>query len=475
MGLNEFRNEVQPQLVQLMSQVAAYPGFPEPPYRAHLVSNGYFDEEVQRAVDDLNRMPSYPNKVSLVSRGDLLDWCNRYGVPLWPGELKDSRSLLEIFLWDSKDVFPTTKLSQLIDKILALEPAQANLSSYPEYCRAVSSSALLTGIAVSGFAEAQNHYAVASAWTLFAVSIIAAADKQRYNLDGTAAETLRLAESAAIDALSQLWNEVMERKFLVEGDAFSDPEVYGWRYTTLLGLLSCLALYDDTFSCLTEESRTRLEQWLTQRHSNVDLWGEAAVANLVPWFVWLRKHDATPRVDFEIEGLVRAVITRNQGKSPIPLASPYYSYEKIARSRLHLQEDSESSLINQETFAGSSFTAEPLFHMLVRTNLKQTCKRLWPDFTKLLHRACVPDDPWEYCTLAIRSGADDTKLYPPTYNWADLSKEAIQLRSGFIPAALAARPYLVALWWQVAPYRYTSESSKIFVEGVFPGWGRWGF
>ena len=434
------------------------------------MSNGYFEEEVQRAVDDLNRIP-YRSKVSLLSRGDLLAWCGQFGASLWPSELNDSRLLLELFLSDPKDILPATKLSQLIGKILALESTEANLSGKPAYYRAVTSAALLTGIATSGFAEVENHFAVASAWTLFAVSVIAAGEKHQFEIDGAALQTLQLAEAAVIDALSQLWNEVMERKHLVEGSALLDPEVYGWRHTTLQGLLSCLALYDEITFCLTEESRTKLEQWLIQRRTNIDLCGEAAVANLVPWLMWLRKHDATIRVDYEIAGLVKTVIARNQNKSMSPLATPYYSYDEIARFRLHLEDAEKTSTGNQETFAGSTFTAEPLIHLLVRTNLKQTCKALWPDFTRISHRVCLPDNKWEYCTLTIKSGVDETKIYPSTYNWNNLKTEATQLTNGRIPAELSARPWLLALWWQLAPYRYTTDSSRVFIEGVFPGWG----
>src|SRR5258708_252448 len=66
LGLAEFRKDIQPQLVQLMSQKIVFPGFPTAAHNAYLVTNGYFEEEVQRAVDELNRM-RYPSKVTLLS------------------------------------------------------------------------------------------------------------------------------------------------------------------------------------------------------------------------------------------------------------------------------------------------------------------------------------------------------------------------------------------------------------------------
>jgi hypothetical protein len=54
MTVGEFRNGIQQQLVQLMSQSPSYAGFPAGTYRAYLVSNGQFDEEVQTAVREMN-------------------------------------------------------------------------------------------------------------------------------------------------------------------------------------------------------------------------------------------------------------------------------------------------------------------------------------------------------------------------------------------------------------------------------------
>jgi hypothetical protein len=368
-------------------------------------------------------------------------------------------------------MLPAEGLSHLIEKVLFLDSLDAKPLSKPAYYRAITSMALLTGIVTSNFAEAENHFAVASAWTLCAVSVIAAAERHGHHIDGPASETLRLAEAAIADALSQLWNEVAERKYLIEGNAFAEPEVFSWRYTVLISALTSLAILNETSSYLSGDLFAKLKEWLIEPKTHLNLWGEGAVASLVPWLVYRRKHDATIRPDFEIAGLVGAVIGRNQYNSRMePLPSPYYTYPEIARKMLQIDRSYEVSALEEETFVGSSFTAEPLMHLLVRTNLKQECKKLWPDFTRISHRACLPDNKWEYCTISIRSGADQTKIYPNTYDWADLKAEATTSTNVTVPAELFARSWLLSLWWQVAPYRYTSDASRAFVEGFFPGW-----
>ncbi len=47
--------EIAPQLFELATQSIVFPGRPPGPHRSYLVTNGNVDEEVQRAIDDMNR------------------------------------------------------------------------------------------------------------------------------------------------------------------------------------------------------------------------------------------------------------------------------------------------------------------------------------------------------------------------------------------------------------------------------------
>ncbi len=470
LGLAQFRSEIQMQLVQLMSQAVVYPGFPPGSHRAFLVSNGYFDEEVHRAVDDLNRGP-YPSKVTLINRGDMLDWCKSMGASLWPSELRDVRLLLELVLSNSCDLLPTEKLAELLGKILVTDPTDERRVGHAEFHRMVTGAALLTGIATAHFAEAKNHYAAASAWVLLAVMVIAAAEKHRHRLTAAALEAVELAESTALDALAELWGDVAERKHLVEGNAMTDPEVYGWRYGTLLGALSCLAIAHDDKSLLDEESGKKLKEWLLKMHQGVDLWGEGAIVNLAPWLVYIRKHDPTARPDFEIAAIGEAVVKMNQHDNKSALASPYYGVEEVKRAQFTLDKHDDESRVRRETFAGSAYTAEPLLHLLVRTNRKSTCKALWADFTRLSHRGLLLAAPWHYCLFKVRAGVDETRLYPLTYEWKRLKAEATSTDMPDVSRELLTRGWLLAFWWQVAPHRFSSPTSRFFAGSQIPGWG----
>lgn len=470
LGLSQFRSEIQPQLVQLMTQPVVYPGFPEGTHRSYLVSNGYFEEEVQVAVQQLNLNSYYPSKVELISRGNLLHWCNYFGVSLWPSELSDTRTLLEIYLSDPKDQLPKKQLFEMLSIVFKLDDPEAKLSGRPALERALSSAALLTGIVTAHFAESENHYAVVVSWVLFSALLIATAEKHASKIDGAILETLKLAENNAYEALLLLWREVSSKKYLVEGNAFTDPEVYGWRITTLMGLLSSFALANEKLSLLNDDECDALHKWLKTPPKPIDLWGEVAVASLLPWIVWIRKNDATLRPDNEIYALSNAVITRNQSNSDVPLAAPYYDFSEVGKHRFNLLKIGEGSLSEKETFAGSAFTAQTLMHLMVRTKDKSKCKELWPNFSRISHRGLTFEEGWHYCLLNVRAGVEETYIYPPTYKWSSLKSDALELTS-YIPEAMSERPSLLSLWWQVAPHRLNTVSAFTFIESILPKWG----
>lgn len=470
LGLAQFRAEIQPQLIQLMSQPVVFPGFPEGAHRSYLVTNGYFEEEVQRAADDLNRA-GYLSRVELISRGELLAWSRALGPELWPSELEDERALLELYLSNPRDSIPIRKLGRLIAEVLLLQEGAEAPRSRAEFDRRITSAALLTGIATHSFAEATNHASVCFAWVLFSISVIAACEKHAQTLTGAASESVSLAEIAITDSLGELWREVDRRSNLIEGNALVDPDVYGWRQTLLLGLLSCLAIYNEKSRSLEDEEYDKLRAWLLRRDIKVELWGEGAIASVVPWLTWLQLHEPTVRAEMLVATITRTVVERNQRRSQVAMASPYYSFEEIVRANFGLGNRADIESLREDSASGSSYTARPLFHLLTRTNLKGECRALWEEFSRLSHHSCIPDSPWEYCVLEMRAGRNSTKIYPLSLHWSDLKAESRQLDDNVVPKLLRTRPWLHALWWQIAPYRYGVESSRVFVEEVCPQWG----
>ena len=468
--ISSFRRDIQPQLVQLMAQTPSYPGFPEGPHRAYLVSNGQFEEEVQAAAREMNRAP-YPAKIEFWSRGKLLELCKKHGLTLWPSELEGERDLLELYLSDPKDQLPLETLANMLSSILKMSKDDKALNSQ-ELSRAASSAAWLTGIATATFAEAENHQAVAYGWALCCTLLIGAYEKHAVGDVTNAQSSLELAKYSLLDSLTALWHETEKKAHLIEGDALTDPEIYHWRIGVLFGLLSSLAIAEDSQRLLTDTERKNLHTWLKDPKHRLEIWGEAVMANIIPWVVWLRKNDASTRPDAEIYHLAKTAIERNQRNSQSPLPAPYYSFEQILRHRLKPAKFLHGDSLGHETFDGSSFTVEALLHLVARTNVKSYCKALWPSFSKLGHRRLYLEEPWQFCLFRSSYGQEETKLYQLTYTWDQLKADA---RKGekppCIPQALQSNPWLLSMWWQVAPYRVNAESVRAFCEALYPRWG----
>lgn len=472
----EFRGSIQDQIIQLMTHAITYPGFPSGAHRAFLVSNGYYDEEVHGAIAALNANVAYPSKVELISRGELLQDCIDLGEKLWPSELMQGRLLLEIYLADPKDILPSEKLGVLVGEILKLASGARAYKSKAEFERAATSAALLTGIATAQFAETENHWAVVSAWTLYATSLIASADRYRFNLKGVALASLQLAEETIIRSLLSLWRDVSDKPHLVEGSVIADAAIYRWRYTLIVGLLSSLLVYDDDTDLVDANTREDIERWLDRDHRHLLIWGEGAVPSLVTWLVWLRSFDPTIKADFRIAGLVSNVIMANQRDSGRALSGPYDRFDQIWRRGARIGDWRDESILSGETHEGSSYCSEALFHMLVRTKLKQMCRQLWPAFSHLAHRQVVPKAGWQYGTMHVSKGTEETRIYPAFYEWATMKDEAVGAPGGQtdirMPVELTRRPWLLSLWWQLAPQRFTASAFRAFADSVLPGWGR---
>jgi len=470
MTIGTFRSEIQAQLLQLGSQSPQFPGFPAGVHRSFLVSNGQFEEEVQTAIAQMN-MGMLPSKIHLWSRGHLVELCRRHGSSMWPSELSDNRSLLEIYLASPRGQLPAETLCTMLESILHLKEADSTLGA-GELRRAAASAAWVTGISTAPFAEVDNHVAIAHAWTACCASLVAAEARHAAKPDPSLRATLSLAQSALLDSLAALWNEIRSAKTLVQGNPLHDSAILGWRVTVLLGLLTCLAIASEGSALLDEVSFTDLVQWLKQPPVRPELWGEGAVASLVVWLVWLRRHDPTARVDAEIAALAEGVIRSNQSDSNSPLSSPYYGYEEIQRHRLVHPAVHRASSLSSETVAGMSFTAESLMHLLVRTGLKQKCRSLWADFSRLNHMRLELDAPWKYGLRRAPGGVEVSMFFPPSCSWAQLKHDSLkETESSAIPQHFAATPWLLAALWQLHPHRLDRDALKLLIEGVVPRWG----
>lgn len=456
MNVTQFRS-MQTQLVQLMAQRPSYPGFPKGAHRAYLVSNGQFAEEVQVAAHEMNNA-NYVASLELWSRGHLLDMCKKHGTSLWPSEIRDSKALLEIYMANPCNPVPIETLNGMLCSILSLN-ASDKLLKKSELRRSINSAAWATGICLSPFEKAENHYAVVIGWALCWSLVSAAAYRHAPNQTELVRPAAELCSRASLDSLAALWEEVSAREHLAQGNPMVDVEIYGWRISVLVGLLSTLAWADLQHRLLTDESRIKLKAWLSNTEEKPSLWGEGAVGQMLPWVLYLCGHGPAGRGIAVLNQLNEALIRANQHESDDAYATPHYSFETITRDKAGLREGTTVALHDQETFAGSSFTVDPLLKLQVSLGLKEEVKTLWPAFSKIDHRYYEAEEPWQYLLFKSSRGVESTRIYPGAYTWEKLVAD-IQIAMDAEPLLLEfeSNPWKLFMWWQVAPHRVNASA-----------------
>ena len=200
--------EIAGQLNELVNQPIVYPGVPTRIWhKSYLVTNGEVEEEVQRAIDDFNRgqeRAGYPDrKLEMISRGSLLKWIIDLGDALWPSQVESGQPLIELLAARGDGEFRFLPLHHLFQSILLLDdksPDKAIPAS--DLRRRCISAALITELALHSYRHKQNHLAVAYAWTMCCLYLVAACERQGKSFGRNAKDIFSVAKTAAFDALA---------------------------------------------------------------------------------------------------------------------------------------------------------------------------------------------------------------------------------------------------------------------------------
>ena len=439
------------------------------PDECYLVTNGEIDEAVYVQIELLNQSLEQrghrKNKIKTITRGTLLKWSISLGMSLWPSEISDLGVLLRILNFDGQNIFPAKLFDTLLRHTLSFEkrlkPAETK--------RRITSAAVMTAVALHSFSQKRNYYACITAWLMFATYAIAVCEKNRVSFEKNGAESVRIARDEIYNLLAQICDELKNRKTLAEGDIFSDFPFYKPRAVLIYALLAIYALWSKGETWKWPEHEAIVTNYIPNRFGDGWLWGEGAIPNLVTLIWYLNQVDSTIRSDALAIGVLSALI-ENKTSADDHLASPYYTIEDVVRHRYH------QFLGCEDPFEGYSFEldsyfAESLLIFLVRANLKQHCKRLWPDFTRIAHERFIPRHTWDFCLFrADESSTNETEIYPATMEWKQLQAIAAECAGKTIPEALKADPILLLLFVNIFPFRASFDALKFLHKHLDGAW-----
>lgn len=461
-------SQIRGQLEQLATLAIAIPGTSKRvPDECYLVTNGEIDEAVYHQILLLNESLAErghpPDKIKTITRGALLKWANELGLSLWPSEIEDFANLVKILNHEGNEMLPAKLLDSLLRHTLSFEKKL----KAPELRRRITSAAIITAIALHSFSRKQNHYAEITAWTMFITYTIAACEKNNLSFAKNGAEAVSIARDAIYDLLGLMCQEVHESPVLSEGDVFSEFAFYRPRALLIYSLMAIYWIWSEAEGWKRAEHKLIVEDIVPANLPDQWLWGEGAVPHFLTYLWYRKNHDATVRPDMMTAAVLRELMANKFGDGP-HLASPYYGIEDVVRHKYSgpLGRDDP---FEGDSFEGTSYFAESLMIFLVRANLKQNCKGLWPDFTKLSHERLIPDRPWQFCLYRTGEAAtNETQIYPRTFGWEELQDIAREHAAHDVPDVLKADPLLLLLFINIFPFRASFSAMK-FLHKKFDG------
>lgn len=456
-SLRMWRKELNQQMFDLVAGAIEHPSIDSSkPHKAFLVTNRELEEEVIRAIGDMNNrwaQQGQPQlKLDTIVRGDLIRKAQALETNLWPSELRDVRTLLQLFLENGQGQLPKEKLSSLFEAMSPVsEIAGTDNVSSTQCSRILASSALLCAIAISSFSNQRNHAAEIEAWTLYVAYLMALVEGRGLPCALWNNE-FEIAATTIYNCLSDLCSELKERGHFVEGHPFADAPLYRIRMTYLVGLMSVYAFFRQERKETHSETDEFIRRFCLDHKRKLYLWGEAAIPQLLAFYWYFRTIDATLKPMSLITELIRAISIRNRPGSDCPLANPYYAARDILPYTLGV---SDQPL--EDRFDRQSYALEGLVHLFVRQNWKQTMKLLWPDVTRLAFVSFEPRRPCDFFRWRSKNGTHRTVLPRRRQEWTDLKCVASESQGQCLPASMRSSPALALLFLLVYPHRMNAE------------------
>jgi hypothetical protein len=458
-SLAKWRSKVNPQIDDLVYGQINHPSVDNSRHHiSYLVTNGNIEEEVSRAIDDRNRTwkdQGLPYCLKTIVRGQILEKATNLGIDLWPSELTEIKTLLEMFLESGQGVLPKEKLVSLFESTFPLKLADSENEPSKTHCeRVIASAAILCAIATSSFSNERNHVAEIEAWMLYISYVLALAERWELSTKVYEGE-FAIATQSIYNSLANLCDEIKEQEYLVEGDLLADSYIYNVRVTWLLGLMSIYALWRGSKGEPKDEADDFLREFCKEKQIRLDLWGEAAIPQFLAFLWYSRKISATSDPDDVLRHLISEICEQNEPKGDGLLASPYYEADDILPEMLGVAEEPL-----MDSFSGQSYTLEGLIHLYVRGNSmqsKQSMKSLWPGVTRLMYQSFEPEDFCDFFRWRNENGKNWIVSPQHTQDWEELRKLASESDGGCIPPSIKNEPILLLLFLCVYPHRMNAE------------------
>jgi hypothetical protein len=490
--LSQFQ-QLMPQVTALVEQRIVYPGIPAIAHRCYLVTNGQIEEEVHRAVEDLNhgyesRGFHTNTRLQLVSRGTLLAWGIKHANNFWSSSFGIEESLIKFFNDDGKGAAPLELLSKGLDEILCLTEGDSLPAT--ELARRKISASLYVAFSMKNYVSSKNHTAAAGAQAML-FAAIACADQKHLSAGLRKRSTaLKIARDSFFSHVTDLAEELGKRAseleeardhddaidynvLFLQSGALADRIMWNARALKTCSLLSLLNIEfrrEKNEGDFSSECRHAIDLLLRPGARNFNVWGEGAIPQLLAHAWNWRISAANFAPNLSEANILRVVLSDCLLGDRGYIASPYYSAEEAIRD---LFADTLGLIPGQAkkgTQSKSSYTAEALFHCFVRSNLKSQAKSIWPNLTRIFHKSFIPENVSDFCLWKIDRWRNIDKQLEPTQTWRDVQIAASDISTPHVPDSLRSDPVMLLAFIIFVPHRTMPEVVRFLHYAICGTW-----
>lgn len=463
MSLSKWNDDLGKQVSPLVNLSIDHPSVPPGrPHRAYIVINGELQEEVFLAIAAFNRNlvnEGRDRKVEVIVRGQLFQWFKELQSEFWATNLGDLKTYLELYQEDGRGQLPKRKLASLFESSLPFGSADEKVPSVAEATKSIAGCAIICASSISAFTNAKNHVAEFEAWTMYWGYVLGLVEK--WSLPRKEVQfAIDVALEAMYSALGRLCDELMDRQKYSEGNILADRPMYEVRMTHLLGLMGIYGLWRDARirSGVEEEDddrRSFLRRFVEERSKHLALWGEYAIPQFLACNFYRRTFDATQNTDYLYAVLIEGIVKLNGEQNGL-LPNPYYDAETYFPHHLGLEPDPL-----EDSFKGSSYYLEGLLHLLIKTNLKQRIRDIFPSVTRLSTRQYIPDEQWQYYFFRTHDvGRTAQRFMQPPHKWSVLREVAHECQGDDLPQLIKEFPLGYLCFLCVYPHRVNSSGLR---------------
>lgn len=253
------------------------------------------------------------------------------------------------------------------------------------------------------------------------------------------------------DLINEAFNKDYDPKVnFAEQNPFTEVDIFSERARLIAEVAAAVVLSDDP-QTIDEVFGAKIISGSFMRGS---LWGQFPVPSIIVRYLAWRSLDASAAPDLSLVSLLTGYTMAAANHSlpnQITNAAPYYTYEEVLFTLSGGKFGIDSDVTLDNTKNQMSFGLS-IMQMLALRNMKQSCKSLWGQFSKMLHGSTEVDLSDYFSPRPSVTGKTTAKqLYAK--NWVDLVNEAVDDSASTKLEKFHGLNWLAAAYLCIAPHR----------------------